>query len=328
MNPDINVTADTLFLAGSTTKAQTAACLSHLIHSGQHPDVNWSTPISYILKDDFKLHNQNATKMVTLDDAVSHRTGLPRHDPSLQQRNATTGRPFSTKEIVRNMANLPFPGKPREKWIYGNYMFITLSYVMEKLTGKTLAQIMRETLWEPLDMKSTFFGLEEVQKNEAAYQRLANGYIWGFERNYIQVERMPLTDVSGAAAVISSVKDYAKWVRALLSQSGPLSPEVHQDIRKPRTNATVGTKATDVRQYSLAWFQQTIDDKVFYWHDGSMIGQKSLVYWFPEDNFGFVLFGNADGAEDANTRIAWRLIGTKFGWTAEETTKKSGVKDG
>ncbi len=39
---------------------------------------------------------------------------------------------------------------------------------------------------------------------------------------------MTLTEVSGAGSVISNVVDYAKWVKSLIHQSGPLSGDVQR----------------------------------------------------------------------------------------------------
>ncbi|POR35851.1 Beta-lactamase/transpeptidase-like protein [Tolypocladium paradoxum] len=309
--PNTKVTPDTLFYAGSTTKAQTAACLSSLIQNGSYKSLaqGWLTPISSILKDDFVLQDQWATDHLTLEDAVSHRTGIPRHDRSLMREKG--GVPLSLKDIVRNLRNLPIPNEPRTKFRYSNYMYITLSHVIETVTKKKLKQVMREMIWDPLGMKSTYFGLQEANK---ALGKLATGYIWIDQfQNHSPAAYMPLTDLSGAAAVISNVRDYAKWIQSLLNQTQLFSESVHQDILTPRMiQYPLPSNNFDVTLYGLGWYRATLGGLVAYRHDGEIIGFGAQVYLFPDDEFGFVIFANDDSASTVNALISRKLIADKF----------------
>lgn len=322
--PDTKVTADTLFYAGSTTKAQTAACLSALIQNGSHEALagQWSTTLASILKDDFVLRDQWATDHMTLEDAVSHRTGLPRHDRSLARER--DGAPLSLRDNVRNLRNLPYVNEPRTKFVYSNYMYMALSHVIETVTKKELKQVMRELIWDPLGMQSTYFGLEDASK---APEPLATGYIWINEtQQHAKTAYMPVTDLSGAAAVISNVRDYARWIQGLLNETQLFSESVHQDILTSRMiGYGLPNGNLDVNLYGLGWFRTTFRGKVVYRHDGSMIGFKAQVYWFPDDKFGFVIFSNSDDSRTAINDISWKLIADKFGIPETEllnTTKR------
>ena len=88
--PDTPVTPDTIFYGASTTKAFVAAGLSLLIDEGKdYSNLQWTTPISQLIRDDFLLADGYSTHHVTLEDAASHRTGLPRHDFSYKGGNQT-----------------------------------------------------------------------------------------------------------------------------------------------------------------------------------------------------------------------------------------------
>lgn len=47
---------------------------------GTSTPLDWTTPIAQIIPADFVLADPWATEHITLEDALSHRTGLPRHD--------------------------------------------------------------------------------------------------------------------------------------------------------------------------------------------------------------------------------------------------------
>ncbi|RYO91802.1 hypothetical protein DL762_002021 [Monosporascus cannonballus] len=67
-------------------------------------------PIS-LLREDFVLGDEWSTNHITVDDALSHRTGYPRHDP------AVTG---SARNSVRNLRNLPMSAEPQAGYQYSN----------------------------------------------------------------------------------------------------------------------------------------------------------------------------------------------------------------
>lgn len=296
-----------------------AAVLSALIHSGNFSALSqgWETPISSIIRDDFVLQDEWATNHITLNDAVSHRTGMARHDRSWHW--AVDGRTQTPRDIVRNMRNLPLTYEPRVKPLYCNTMFVVLSHVIETITGKWLGDVLKEKLWGPLGMNSTKFDLQEALDGP---EHLASGYYWDLdEEEYKEVPHMPVVEISGAGAVLSSALDYAKWVKSLLHQSGPLSEDVHKDIRTPRTlwdaNLAPGY---DLLLYGLGWMRTLHKGHVVYTHSGGMHAFASEVYWFPEAMYGVVVFGNTAISQPLEETIAWKLIDDKLGIPQKERT--------
>lgn len=72
-------TPDTLFDIASCSKALTAIAVAMLVESNDLPEVRWDSVVSELLPDDFVLSNPEATKEVTIEDILSHRSGLPGH---------------------------------------------------------------------------------------------------------------------------------------------------------------------------------------------------------------------------------------------------------
>jgi CubicO group peptidase (beta-lactamase class C family) len=99
----------------STTKAYTAAVLSLLVSdNNKYPDVQWDTPISMLIRDDFILESEYATTHITIEDALSHRSGMPRHDFSYGAiYDGRRGRP---RDIVRALRYLPLTAEPRTRF--------------------------------------------------------------------------------------------------------------------------------------------------------------------------------------------------------------------
>lgn len=79
LDPPKNCTVDTLFDIASSSKSFTAASMGMIVHdSVKYPDIEWDTPLYEIMPDDFVMSEESYTKGVTIDDMLSHRTGMPR----------------------------------------------------------------------------------------------------------------------------------------------------------------------------------------------------------------------------------------------------------
>lgn len=70
-------TADTLFDIASCSKSMTAASVALLVEDNKkHPEVQWDATMSSLLPEDFVMPDPEDTKRVTVDDVLSHMTGM------------------------------------------------------------------------------------------------------------------------------------------------------------------------------------------------------------------------------------------------------------
>ncbi|KAK0617098.1 beta-lactamase/transpeptidase-like protein [Immersiella caudata] len=319
------VTPETLFMTGSTTKAFTAAALGMLIDSQNYtlppPDgssksipLTWRTPISSIIPSDFITSDPWATAHLTLEDAASHRTGLSRHDKSSARWYPDASGKLHTatpRDIVRSLRYLPFAEEPRTTYMYCNLMYVVLSHCVETLTGRSLGEVLRRRIWEPLGMKETFWGLEDLPKEN----KLATGYYWdGDRKEFGVVESDPAPEISGAGLVISSVRDYAKWLRCQLEEGDPLSKAVHAAVREPKTIEGTGGVFDGPSMYASGWTVAVYRGRRVFTHGGVMEAYGTNVVFFPDEGYGVVAMGNtAVGATVVAETTVWRLIDERLG---------------
>ena len=138
-DPPKPVEPSTLFYVASTTKAQLCAAWEIYIRSEANQSkpeserITWSTPLATIIRDDFVLCDPIRTIQITLEDAVSHRTGIPRHEASYGYEGVKT-----PKELTRNLRNLYLHNELRTNFEYCNTPFVAASHALETLTGKPL----------------------------------------------------------------------------------------------------------------------------------------------------------------------------------------------
>lgn len=248
-----------------------------------------------------------STDHLTLNDAVSHRTGLGDHDGSLSHK--INGKNATVRDLVRNIRNLQAASPPRTDFIYCNYMYTVITHVVETVTGKPLRDLFKSMLWDPLGMKSTYYGLQEALDSK---KQVARGYYFNnHTQKYAQMPLLYLNEVGGAGALMSNVVDYTKWVKCLLQQTAPFSKAVHRDIQTPRNlDAAQPQLGMDVSLYGLGWWRTTIRGNVVYRHSGAIPSHVALVYWLPDINYGIVMFANSPTA--ATEMIARKMVDDKL----------------
>ena len=302
---------DALFAACSTTKAFTGAATSIAIQdsqSTQYP-IHWSTTLASLISDDFVLDDGYATKNITLEDALSHRTGMPQHNWTLAlfpKDGPTLG------SIVRSMRYMPLATPLRTKYHYSNHMYIAVSHAMEQHIGDSLGNFMKKRIWEPLGMSETYFGAAEARKNPSSTMKLVQGYDWIPTKEGGDFVQRPDNDWpanSGAGAIVSNVLDYARWVRELIEREGPLKG--HETLTDPRIiyyqNEDLDLPAP-FHTYALGWVVDIYRGQYIYSHGGGWPGYASWVGFIPDKKFGFVVMGNSSSARYAAFKLVTYLL--------------------
>jgi CubicO group peptidase (beta-lactamase class C family) len=282
------------------------------------------------------LEDDHATTHTTIEDALSHRSGLPRHDP-------VWGLPGETaSSVVKKLRYLPMTAEPRTTFQYCNLMYGVVTDLLETLTGLKLETILREKFWDPLGMASTSFGGFDAQDN------LARGYYWDLEKNgasareglsttenqYVPEHYLNISGISGAGAITSSVNDYALWVKAFLDTantdkprnlSSPINYALYRDVLTPRTIILPPFMDSSPRiptpqLYALGWTSFSVMGHTIVGHGGGIPGFGTSVIFLPDDSYGVVVMGNtAITSNIVGNLITVVLLKQKLGLSIKES---------
>lgn len=329
-------------MTGSTTKAFTAAAAALLVHNKSYPDFRWSSPVQNFIREDFVLENEHATSHTTVEDALSHRTGLSRHDFVEGQEG---DRP---SDLVRRLQYLPITAEPRTLWQYCNLMYAVMTDVLETAHGMELENVFRTYFWEPLGMTSTTFDPHATGSDSPS--RLARGYFWNpvdaecrgpeCEGEYVPEQYDDNSANPGAGAIYSSVNDYALWIKAFLdaadpnvpsNASSPITQSVFRDMTTPRAiiPGIVGGQDQDFgfmtpALYALGWMTVQILGETIVTHSGGQTGFGANVYMLPARGLGIVTMGNtALTSNYAGSEVALRVILRKLNLTGAYGTQST-----
>ncbi len=124
----------------------------------------------------------------------------------------------TTRQVAGTLAKVPLWIEPGENFRYGLSHDI-LAAVCEVITGKTFYEFLKEEIFEPLNMKDTFFLPDEKE-----LKRMHNQYVYNAETNKLTQNTPPncifaLSDKheSGGAGIVSTIKDYSTFASCLVT---------------------------------------------------------------------------------------------------------------
>lgn len=319
------------------TKAFTAAAISLLVDDNEKfPKVQWTTPVSEILPEDFILREELHTKEITLEDILCHRTGLPEYaipffylwiqwklmrfsheDAFLEIYSKNSDTP---KSVTRKLRHLPLTAPPRARYEYNNLMYVVAAHIAGSLTRQSLGSFLRQKIWEPLGMKNTFYGMTDL-KDHGRLDEMAKGYRWDKTTEiFEEIPWIEQPEASGAGEMISSALDMSLFIRSMMLKNGPLSQDAYAELVKPRIDIEDEglPPFMDQSKYALGWAVDSFHGVEVAEHDGCVNGFGGYMTYVPSKNLGVLILLNTADAFLGHQKIAWGLIEELLGVTEEK----------
>ncbi|MFI5186205.1 MAG: serine hydrolase [Chitinophagales bacterium] len=308
----IPVTTNTLFAIGSCTKAFTASLIGMLNKDGK---VDIDKPVRNYIPE-LKFYNDDMNDHITLRDMMCHRTGLPRHDISWYL--FTT---HSRDTLMQRIKYMEPSAGIREKWQYNNFMFMMQGALVEKLTGKSWEDNIREKIFLPLGMSNSDASLAEWTKSSDE----AFGYDVKNDSIIKKQDHYDIAAMSPAGSINSSVNDMAKWVTLWINggklNGKELLPATYASDAITVQMATGGglpDKAIpDVyfSGYGFGWFLYSYRGHYSAEHGGNIDGFSASTCFYPTDSIGIVVLTNQNGSPVptvVRNIISDKVLGLKY----------------
>lgn len=196
------VDADTVFQLASVSKPISATVVAHQVGVGA---IGWDTPIVEKLPW-FALADPVVTKMVTIGDMFSHRSGLPDHVGDMLEDLGFDRRYVLDK--LRDQPLAPF----RISYAYTNFGLTSAAEAVAVGAKKSWEDLAEQALFNPLGMTSTSYRFSDYE----ARPNRAIGHIHVDGRYEPRYVRDPQPEAP-AAGVSSSVNDMTHWLAMMLA---------------------------------------------------------------------------------------------------------------
>lgn len=285
------VTRQTLFRAASVSKTFTGTLLGLLEAEGL---IDLTAPIP---GDVLRL---NGSRQPTLEEIVSHRTGLP---PNAYDLDLEAGQ--SPQRIRQRLADVDLMCPVGDCYTYQNVAFSAVESVVEQATGEDFASALRDWLIGPLGLPSASVGTAALMTSPS-WARPHSG--WRRESNTPGDPETPYDSIPSASGLNLSLDDMILWAQIQLGAQPGLPEDVRARIHGPLTASLRETRRLgDLRQrvsstwYGLGWRIYDWNGRTLVLHSGYLSGYGAQIVLEPETGFAFVALWNSDN------RPAWWL---------------------
>jgi len=118
------------------------------------------------------------------------------------------------EEFLNKLANLPLQFQPGTVFEYGNSTDL-LGHLLEQITGQSLEQLLEKRIFRPLGMADTGFSVPEAKWGRIAEPFPQDPFTGAPTPTPLDVRRPPKR-FSGGAGLVSTARDYFRFLQALL----------------------------------------------------------------------------------------------------------------
>jgi CubicO group peptidase (beta-lactamase class C family) len=196
------IDADTVFQLASLSKPLSSTVVAHQVGTDA---VGWDTPIVSALPS-FALSDPTVTRMVTVGDMFSHRSGLPDHAGDMLEDLG-----YDRQYVLGRLSQLPLDPF-RISYAYTNFGLTAGAEAVAVKAGRPWEDLADDALLRPLGMASTSFRFADYE----ARQDRAVGHIHvdgKYEPLYVR-DADPESPAGGAS---SSINDMTRWLAMMLA---------------------------------------------------------------------------------------------------------------
>jgi len=254
---------DTVFEAASLSKPVFAYLILKLIGRGilslDIPLAEYAAPD--ILKKKFwgPDFNDLRGQKITARLVLNHSTGLPNW---------------------RDDDTIKFGSDPGRKFSYSAEAFFYLQVVVENMTGRKLPELMQTEVFGPLGMTQSSYIWQPGFEGNSAYRHDVMGEVRGLRRH---------TKALGPASLQTTARDYALFLKALMSGEG-LKEVNHREML--RAQSTYGREGYEGVDWGLGTGLERSEHGTGIWHWGDNAYAQAFYLTSPDRKTGFVYFAN------------------------------------
>ncbi len=274
-NPNLkgadSVNAETVFHIASVSKTFTAMAVLKLWEEGKlQPDDEF---VKY-----FPVFNYPG---VTIRTLLNHRSGLPNYLYFMEKLKWNDSIFLKNEDILQTLVNrkaeIENIATPNTHFSYCNTNYVLLALLIEKVTGLSYPQYIKQTFFEPLRMNHSFV------YTPADSARVTRNYDWRGQ----EIRNNYLDNLYGDKNIYTTPRDLLTWDRALSSHL-LFKPETLAAAYQPYSNERPG-----IKNYGLGWRMNIYPNgKKVVFHNGWWHGNNAAFVRLPDEDATIIVMGN------------------------------------
>ena len=175
-------------------------------------------------------YRKDTGSRMTIEQLLHHTSGLP-PDFDSPEFNATpeAARRYEHQEFAEKFCQPTLTYEPGTKWQYSNCGYNLLGLILERVTGMTFNDLLRERLLGPLGMKDSGLDQNDLGRNGAT------GYLRHAGPRYTPGAYIDRIHGFSSGSMYSTAEDLYKWNQAL-SSGEFISKEMREQMFTPGLN--------------------------------------------------------------------------------------------
>lgn len=280
---------NTIFQLASVSKGFTAMAVLILCERGK---LNLADTVQTHIPE-FPFDN------ITVKQLLQHTAGLQNYmyyvDHQWQK-----GKPISYEDVL-TLINNNNPGlnfRPGRRHQYNNTGYAIAALLVERVSGKPYHIFLKENIFDPLEMYSTFAWNAETWDTVS---NIAHGFTRRGRRYHI-FNHDPLDEISGDKSVYSTIDDMLKWDQALYTDK-----LISDTLLQLAFTKTI-TPRNREHNYGLGWRIKNTDNKTVIYHNGLWNGFTTSLTRYVEDQLTIIVLNNTNAPVASIVNQLYRVL--------------------
>jgi len=241
-------------------------------------------------------YRQDIGRRVTIHHLLTHRSGIPNYTSVPYVWSDSLVNRYSTERLVQQFCSGELEFAPGTRYSYNNTGYFLLSVILEKVSGKSFENLLRERILEPLHMQHS-----GVDDREAVIAQRAYGYTRDNDI-YKNARPMHMANLQGAGNMYSTVEDLYRWDRAL-HENKLLSRQAYQQMTSSFSEQSDSWIPPYQNSYGYGMGTAQVPIKEgktkMVFHSGHITGYSSFMARFEEEEHLVVLLSNTGNVSTA-----------------------------
>jgi len=264
-----SIDAETPFQIASTGKTMTSAAVLKL----------WEDDKLSLDDEVARFFPRFPYEGVTVKTLLNHRSGLPNYLYYMEKGDWKRNLQATNTDVLNTLIQWqpPKAANADKRFQYSNTNYVLLALIVEKVSGLSFPEYMKQNFFDPLGMKNSFvIGANEQKDHMMSFQN--NNALWSLDFS---------DGPYGDKNIYSTPRDLLLWDRAL-NEGKVLNVQTLDSAYTPYSNEKPG-----IHNYGLGWRMLLYPGgkKVIY-HNGHWHGFNSAFARLPDEKATIIIISN------------------------------------
>ena len=290
-----SIDSKTNFRLASVSKQFTAMCIV-LLEKDQK--LSFDDPVSKFFPE---LPAEISGK-VLLRHLITHTSGILDYEEIMDNESKAQLLDKEVLKILKTEQKTYF--NPGSQFRYSNSAYALLALIVERVSGQSFPEFMKERIFKPLKMKNSL-----VYESDVKIPHRSMGFALDKDNSIYPNDQSSTSAIKGDGGVYCSLKDYKKWTHGIWNNTLVDMPSVISELN-------ISIKEVTSSYYGPGWFYFDKGIPALF-HSGSTCGFSTYSINIPEQKTSIVYFSNIAGNSEPFKKILEILNKAGIGSPAE-----------